>query len=118
VKRGHKVTVVGAIPAHIQPRNSETGSKVLIRPSRIRAKGSGNYWKDITLTEKILKFNGMNATYETVNVEAATVSNAANTVKEPKATVTAEPDDTDTEDETVEETTGSNVHEPMFSADI
>jgi hypothetical protein len=101
VKRGHKVTVIGTIPAHVQPRNSETGSKVLIRPARLRAKGSGNYWKDITLTEKILKFNGMNATYETVNVEAAVATSATGIVEEPKATV-------------VEQTVASN--EPMFSA--
>jgi hypothetical protein len=103
VKRGHKVTLVGTIPAHVQPRNSETGSKVLIRPARLRAKGSGNYWKDITLTEKILKFNGLNATYETVNVEAATTSAP---VAEPAPNAT------------VSEPTESNAHEPMFSASI
>lgn len=103
VKRGHKVTLVGTIPAHVQPRNSETGSKVLIRPARLRAKGSGNYWKDITLTEKILKFNGLNATYETVNIEAAT-SSAPVAEPVPNATVS--------------EPAESSAHEPMFSASI
>ena len=101
VKRGHKVTVIGTIPAHVQPRNSETGSKVLIRPTRLRAKGSGNYWKDITLTEKILRFNGLNATYETVNVEAA-----------------AGPTNVTTPAATVREAAESSAHEPMFSANI
>ena len=66
VKRAHKVTVSETIPAQLQPRQSEKGSKVLVRPLRIRAKGSGGYWKDIPLNEKIVKFNGMTPTYETL----------------------------------------------------
>ena len=111
VKRGHKITVIGSIPAHVQPRNSETGSKVLIRPSRIRAKGSGNYWKDITLTEKILRFNGLNPTYETVNVEAAAGSAVA---EEPNATVRASQQTASAENEE----TKFSAHEPMFSANM
>jgi hypothetical protein len=103
VKRGHKVTVVDTIPAHVQPRNSETGSKVLIRPSRIRAKGSGSYWKDITLTEKILKFNGMNATYETVNVGNVIVEATA----EPREAVV-----------TASEPSLVGANTPMFSEDV
>jgi hypothetical protein len=70
VKRSHKVTVVDAIPAKVQPRNSEKGSKVLVRPVRVRAKGSGGYWKDITLTEKIVKLNGKPLNYETISTKA------------------------------------------------
>lgn len=66
VKRAHKVTVNEAIPAHLAPRNSDTGSKVLVRPLKVRAKGSGGYWKDINITEKIVKLNGKTPTYEVV----------------------------------------------------
>lgn len=68
VKRAHKVTVMDAIPAKVQPRNSEKGSKVLVRPVRVRAKGSGGYWKDITLTEKIIRINGKPLSYETISL--------------------------------------------------
>lgn len=68
VKRAHKVTVAETIPAHLAPRNSETGSKVLVRPLRIRAKASGGYWKEITLTEKIVKVNGKTPSYETLSL--------------------------------------------------
>jgi hypothetical protein len=67
-KRGHKVTVSDTIPARIAPRKSEKGSKVLVRPLRIRAKGSGGYWKDITLTEKLIRVNGKVPTYETISL--------------------------------------------------
>ena len=66
VKRAHKVVVSETTTPVIAPRNSEKGSKVLVRPVRIRAKGSGGYWKDITLTEKIVKANGKTPTYETL----------------------------------------------------
>jgi hypothetical protein len=66
VKRAHKVTVSETVPAQLQPRRSEKGSKVLVRPLRIRAKGSGGYWKDIPLNEKIVKFNGLTPSYETL----------------------------------------------------
>lgn len=69
VKRAHKVTVMDAIPAKVQPRNSEKGSKVLVRPVRVRAKGSGGYWKDITLTEKIVRINGKQISYETISLQ-------------------------------------------------
>jgi hypothetical protein len=72
VKRAHKVTVFDSIPARVQPRNSETGSKVLVRPVRVRAKGSGGYWKDITLTEKIVRINGKTPTYETISLKPET----------------------------------------------
>jgi hypothetical protein len=62
------VTVSEAIEAHLAPRNSEKGSKVLVRPLRIRAKGSGGYWKDINITEKIVKLNGKTPTYETLEL--------------------------------------------------
>lgn len=66
VKRAHKVVVSETVPAQLQPRHSEKGSKVLVRPLRIRAKASGGYWKDIPLNEKIVKFNGKTPTYETL----------------------------------------------------
>jgi hypothetical protein len=66
VKRAHKVVVSETVPAQLQPRQSEKGSKVLVRPLRIRAKASGGYWKDIPLNEKIVKFNGKTPTYETL----------------------------------------------------
>lgn len=69
VKRAHKVTVMDSIPARVQPRNSEKGSKVLVRPVRVRAKGSGGYWKDITLTEKIVRLNGKPLSYETITIK-------------------------------------------------
>jgi hypothetical protein len=69
-KRGHKVTVSDLIPAKVQPRKSETGSNILVRPPRIRAKGSGGYWKDITLNEKIVKLNGKTPSYETIDAKA------------------------------------------------
>lgn len=68
VKRAHKVTVSESIPAQLAPRNSEKGSKVLVRPLRVRAKASGGYWKDINITEKIIKLNGKTPTYETVSL--------------------------------------------------
>jgi hypothetical protein len=68
VKRAHQVTVSEMIPAQVQPRHSEKGSKILIRPLRIRAKGSGGYWKDIPLNEKIVKFNGKTPTYEELSL--------------------------------------------------
>lgn len=68
VKRAHKVTISGSLPAQIAPRNSEKGSKVLVRPLRIRAKGSGGYWKDINLNEKIIKLNGKTPTYEILSL--------------------------------------------------
>lgn len=68
VKRSHKVTVIDSIPARVQPRNSETGAKFLVRPVRVRAKGSGGYWKDITLTEKIVRLNGKPLSYETISL--------------------------------------------------
>jgi hypothetical protein len=72
VKRAHKVTVVDSIPARVQPRNSEKGSKVLVRPVRVRAKGSGGYWKDITLTEKIVKLNGKPLSYDLLSLKPET----------------------------------------------
>lgn len=68
VKRAHKVTVSEAVPAQLQPRHSEKGSKVLVRPLRIRAKASGGYWKDIPLNERIVKFNGKTPTYEELSL--------------------------------------------------
>lgn len=68
VKRSHKVTVIDSIPARVQPRNSTTGAKFLVRPVRVRAKGSGGYWKDITLTEKIVRLNGKPLSYETISL--------------------------------------------------
>ena len=68
-KRGHSVTVHDFIPARVQPRKSEKGSNVLVRPPRIRAKGSGGYWKDITLTEKIVKLNGKPLNYESISTQ-------------------------------------------------
>lgn len=68
VKRAHKVVVSEAVPAQLQPRRSEKGSKVLVRPLRIRAKASGGYWKDIPLNERIVKFNGKTPTYETLSL--------------------------------------------------
>lgn len=68
VKRAHKVTISEAIPAHLAPRNSEKGSKVLVRPLRVRVKSSGGYWKDITLNEKIVKLNGKTPAYETLSI--------------------------------------------------
>lgn len=68
VKRSHKVTVSDIVPAKVAPRNSEKGSKVMVRPSRIRAKGSGGYAKDITLTVKIVKLNGKTPTYEAASM--------------------------------------------------
>jgi hypothetical protein len=68
VKRAHKVVVSEAIPAQLQPRRSEKGSKVLVRPLRIRAKASGGYWKDIPLNERIVKFNGKTPTYENLSL--------------------------------------------------
>ena len=79
VKRAHKVTVHDSIPARVQPRKSEKGSQVLIRPVRIRAKGSGGYWKDITLTEKVIRFNGRTVSYENLPVTPETASTSANT---------------------------------------
>ena len=76
VKRGHKVTVHDIIPARVQPRKSETGSNVLVRPPRIRAKGSGGYWKDITLTEKIVRLNGKAPSYETISFQLPADANA------------------------------------------
>lgn len=67
VRRGHKVTVSDSIPVKVQPRNSEKGSNFLVRPARIRAKGSGGYWKDITLTESIVKLNGKTLSYENIS---------------------------------------------------
>ena len=67
VRRGHKVTVSDSIPVKVQPRNSEKGSNFLVRPARIRAKGSGGYWKDITLTESIIKLNGKTLSYENIS---------------------------------------------------
>lgn len=67
VKRGHKVTVSDSVPVRVQPRNSEKGSNFLVRPPRIRAKGSGGYWKDITLTEAIVKLNGKPLNYENIS---------------------------------------------------
>lgn len=69
VKRAHKVTISDTIPARVAPRRSERGAKVLVRPLRIRAKGSGGYFKDITLTEKIVRMNGRIPTYETISLE-------------------------------------------------
>ena len=69
VKRGHKVTVQDSIPVKVQPRKSEKGSNFLVRPARIRAKGSGGYWKDITLTESIIKLNGKAPSYENVSLK-------------------------------------------------
>lgn len=69
VKRAHKVTVADTIPARVAPRKSEKGAKVLVRPVRLRAKGSGGYFKDITLTEKIIRMNGKLPTYETISLE-------------------------------------------------
>jgi hypothetical protein len=66
VRRGHNVTVHDIIPARVQPRKSEKGSNVLVRPPRIRAKGSGGYWKDITLTDKIVRLNGKTPNYEAI----------------------------------------------------
>jgi hypothetical protein len=68
VKRAHKVVVSETIPAHLAPRNSEKGSKVLVRPLRVRVKSSGGYWKDITLNEKIVKLNGKTPAYETLSI--------------------------------------------------
>lgn len=68
VKRAHKVVVSEAVPAQLQPRRSEKGSKVLVRPLRIRAKASGGYWKDIPLNERIVKFNGKTPTYENLSL--------------------------------------------------
>jgi hypothetical protein len=68
VKRAHKVTISETVPAHLAPRNSEKGSKVLVRPLRVRVKSSGGYWKDITLNEKIVKLNGKTPEYETLSL--------------------------------------------------
>lgn len=89
VKRSHKVTVLDTIPARVQPRNSATGAKFLVRPVRVRAKGSGGYWKDITLTEKIVRLNGKPLSYETISLVPATAEAKQATV-EPTA-VTVEP---------------------------
>lgn len=71
VKRGHKVTVADSVPVRVQPRNSEKGSNFLVRPPRIRAKGSGGYWKDITLTEAIVKLNGKPLSYENISFKTS-----------------------------------------------
>lgn len=71
VRRAHKVTISDSLPAQIAPRKSEKGSKVLVRPLRIRAKGSGGYWKDINLNEKIVKLNGKTPTYEMLTLNQA-----------------------------------------------
>ena len=76
-RRGHKVTVMDIIPARVQPRKSETGSSILVRPPRIRAKGSGGYWKDITLNEKILRLNGMTPAYETIKFNLSSETTTA-----------------------------------------
>ena len=68
VKRAHKVTISETVPAQLAPRNSEKGSKVLVRPLRVRVKSSGGYWKDITLNEKIVKLNGKTPEYETLSL--------------------------------------------------
>lgn len=77
VKRGHKVTVQSVIPPRVQPRKSEKGANFLVRPSRIRAKGSGGYWKDITLTEEIVRLNGKSLSYETIDASALSADASA-----------------------------------------
>lgn len=67
-KRAHKITVSEAVPAQLAPRKSETGSKVLVRPLRVRAKGSGGYVKDFNVTEKLIKLNGKTPTYEKISL--------------------------------------------------
>lgn len=67
-KRAHKITITEAVPAHLAPRNSETGSKVLVRPLRVRAKGSGGYVKDFNVTEKLIKLNGKTPTYQKLSL--------------------------------------------------
>lgn len=101
VKRSHKVTVLETIPARVQPRNSVTGAKFLVRPVRVRAKGSGGYWKDITLTEKIVRLNGKPLTYETISLmptttEPATAASSTPAAVEPTKTV-EEPKDVSVE---------------------
>lgn len=88
VKRSHKVTVLDTIPARVQPRNSVTGAKFLVRPVRVRAKGSGGYWKDITLTEKIVRLNGKPLSYETISLVPATAE-ASQPVTQPTVEPTA-----------------------------
>lgn len=68
-KRTHKITISETVPATVAPRNSEKGSKVLVRPMRVRAKGSGGYIKDIKLTEKIVRINGKTPEYETITLD-------------------------------------------------
>lgn len=68
VKRAHTVKVSETLPAHLAPRNSDKGSKVLVRPLRVRAKASGGYWKDINITEKVVKLNGKTPTYQTLSL--------------------------------------------------
>lgn len=77
VKRAHQVVIADVIPARVAPRNSEKGSKVLVRPPRIRAKGSGGYFKDVTLTESLVRHNGKTPTFETISLELDPEKSAA-----------------------------------------
>lgn len=69
VKRSHQVKIAEVIPSRVAPRNSQKGSKVLVRPVRLRAKGSGGYFKDVTLNEKLVRLNGKTPEYETITLE-------------------------------------------------
>lgn len=117
VKRSHKVTVIDSIPARVQPRNSTTGAKFLVRPVRVRAKGSGGYWKDITLTEKIVRINGKPLHYETISLMPET---HAETTQQPE--IAEVPEITETSDASVTaETTATTETKPepvniLFSA--
>lgn len=63
--RAQTVTVLDSFPSFLTRTKS---GRILARPFRIRTTGSGGYWKDITITEKIIRMNGLTPEYEEVEV--------------------------------------------------
>lgn len=116
VKRSHKVTVIDSIPARVQPRNSTTGAKFLVRPVRVRAKGSGGYWKDITLTEKIVRLNGKPLSYETISLMPEKQEEVTVTTVTPVTSDTAEATETSDTPETTDTAEVTRPADILFSA--
>lgn len=65
-KRSQVVTVEETFPAFLVRTKT---NRILVRPLRIRTKGSGGYAKDINITEMIVRLNGKTPHYEQVPVD-------------------------------------------------